>query len=1099
MTLKALVSGFFFWLSAILCGVVFWVFVASFILGGCRVNAAEGDVTVIPWDVETTRPAVFPLELYRGETVILEPRFLNLSQPMDLSAVYEVRMRYRHAGMAEGTYYSASGSVHNATSGVIRVTWSPGNVPTGTVSSLSYNFITQSTNGVNPRAAGTIKLRGIVEGDATNRVPEITEVVDWSLVTEHLHPEAAPFAGPGDVLAINNRIDGHDAAISNVTDLVGDGVAGVTSNLQAYIVQAGQTNAAQDQALAVAAAGLTSNLQAQASGQVIRDAGQDVAIAAAAAGATMNGDVTGQSSNAVVVATRGRTLPLANDVPGNQQAIVWSTNLNRYVHGSVDLSGINSSIANLQSNAVSKSYVDTEISEVRGLVDGNDHTHQLTESFASSNWLEIASGVWQHNKGWMAYNANILDGNLILTADVGYILLSATQCVSRIVLTPSAGIWSAQYASNTTAATWFGYDATRDNIVATNMFGVKLRNTSGSSLTVGQVDFYTWTFPERVAFSRDFAGLHLLVDTPPGDQLREAVNVQYVRTLAATGDISGTFATGYRVDKIAQGIVNNTARANGYGLIWYQSVSEHRYVDMATQFELDAAVALRATQVDHLALAARVSAAEAGGVAISGDVTGSHLQTSTVARIRGKVIDTPTVNQTTPVYDLAQGKIVWQSVLSSNLVYSAGTNSIESVPANAAAFYRAMYGTNSIMPVVLDQQIVGWFGRDGLTIPMGTINILQSNLTANVRLYDGSAAQPALSTVSDPDTGWYRSAEDVWTYVAAGNLVADWGVAGLSMRSGKTITGLTGYATTGTVGAINTRLQSVEAWPTGTWSTAYSWGNHASAGYSTGTPWTLLGYIQAPAATSAAQAVIAPFTNDIFSAWQNPADATNWQWISDGLEITLTNYSGPANVVIPDMLDGVPVRSLGESLFSPGQAGSNITSVKGGDNIKSIGENAFCSCSILTNVTLQNVTSIGYNAFGGCIILPSVNFPNLTSLGDAAFDSCDALTVANLGQVTSIGTYAFEGCDVLTNVTFYGNNPSAGANIYASSPNVINYVTNPTATGWGSTFGGMPVVRLPADGDEIKIKGTVLLISGGTNLLWVASGVTNRVVLEAYP
>jgi hypothetical protein len=427
------------------------------------------------------------------------------------------------------------------------------------------------------------------------------EMIGHHRESEHINTEAAPFAGPADILAINQRIDVHDQDIEDLTDLVGDGVAGVTSNLNAHIVNQAVTDAGQDLAIVAASAGASSNLQVYAAAQEIVDANQDDAIEAAAAGANMAGDVTGQSSNAVVVATRGRTLPLANDLPGHLQAIVWSTNLNRYVHGSVDLSGINSSIANLQSNAVSRSYVDTEVSEVRGLVDGNDHTHQLTESFASSNWLEIASGVWQHNRGWMAYNAAIANGNLILTADIGYVLLSATQCVSRIVLTPSAGIWSAQYASNTTAATWFGYDATRDNIVATNMFGVKLRNTSGSSLTVGQVDLYTWTFPERVAFTRDFSGLHLLVDTPPGDQLREAANVQYVRTLAATGDISGTFAAGFRADKIAQGLVNNTARANGYGLIWYQSVSEHRYVDMATQFELDAAVALRATQVDYLA------------------------------------------------------------------------------------------------------------------------------------------------------------------------------------------------------------------------------------------------------------------------------------------------------------------------------------------------------------------------------------------------------------------------------------------------------------------------------------------------------------------
>jgi len=89
---------------------------------------------------------------------------------------------------------------------------------------------------------------------------------------------------------------------------------------------------------------------------------------------------------------------------------------------------------------------------------------------------------------------------------------------------------------------------------------------------------------------------------------------------------------------------------------------------------------------------------------------------------------------------------------------------------------------------VLDQQIVGWFGRDGLTLPYGTLNLMESNLTANVRLYDGTASLPALATASDPDTGWYRSAEDVWRFMASGNLIADFGVSGITMKTGKVVT-----------------------------------------------------------------------------------------------------------------------------------------------------------------------------------------------------------------------------------------------------------------------------------------------------------------------
>jgi len=43
-------------------------------------------------------------------------------------------------------------------------------------------------------------------------------------------------------------------------------------------------------------------------------------------------------------------------------------------------------------------------------------------------------------------------------------------------------------------------------------------------------------------------------------------------------------------------------------------------------------------------------------------------------------------------------------------------------------------------------------------------------------------------------------------------------------------------AHTGEVAAVSGRVDTVESWPTGNWSTAYSWGDHGAAGYATGTP-----------------------------------------------------------------------------------------------------------------------------------------------------------------------------------------------------------------------------------------------------------------------
>ena len=52
------------------------------------------------------------------------------------------------------------------------------------------------------------------------------------------------------------------------------------------------------------------------------------------------------------------------------------------------------------------------------------------------------------------------------------------------------------------------------------------------------------------------------------------------------------------------------------------------------------------------------------------------------------------------------------------------------------------------------------------------------------------------------------------------------GIDGRYIRSGTF-----DFATTGTVAAIDVRVSEIELWPTGTWSEAYSWGDHSAAGY----------------------------------------------------------------------------------------------------------------------------------------------------------------------------------------------------------------------------------------------------------------------------
>lgn len=233
-------------------------------------------------------------------------------------------------------------------------------------------------------------------------------------------------------------------------------------------------------------------------------------------------------------------------------------------------------------------------------------------------------------------------------------------------------------------------------------------------------------------------------------------------------------------------------------------------------------------------------------------------------------------------------------------------------------------------------------------------------------------------------------------------------------------------------------------------------------------------------------------SNLVFTAWQNPAGATNWTWTSDGTQITLESYSGPGgHVPIPDTLDGLPVTTLGIAIFWDNdlEISKGVESISGGHNIarimtdafyynpiefaylpglRHLDDTAFLNCGIKKlEAPLLGFIGMGAFAFSG---VEYVSFYSVTNISMLAFHS-SALTSIELPRVKTIGGYAFQNSMQLRSVYFYGDAPSVGVDIYDGIPanQVTNYVTNPTATGWGATFGGMPVVRLPVHGTVIKL------------------------------
>jgi BspA type Leucine rich repeat region (6 copies) len=187
------------------------------------------------------------------------------------------------------------------------------------------------------------------------------------------------------------------------------------------------------------------------------------------------------------------------------------------------------------------------------------------------------------------------------------------------------------------------------------------------------------------------------------------------------------------------------------------------------------------------------------------------------------------------------------------------------------------------------------------------------------------------------------------------------------------------------------------------------------------------------------------------------------------------------------------VTSIGASAF---YSCRSLTSLTIPNSVTSIGYEAFNFCSGLTNVTISSsVTFIGDYAFAHCTSLTAVTVDALnsvyssadgvlpdksqtlliqcpggksgsyaiptsvTNITPAAFNSCGSLTSVTIpDSVTSIGDLGFRFCTNLTGVYFKGNAPNLGSSVFFGDTNATVYYL-PGATGWASTFGGLPTAR----------------------------------------
>ena len=110
------------------------------------------------------------------------------------------------------------------------------------------------------------------------------------------------------------------------------------------------------------------------------------------------------------------------------------------------------------------------------------------------------------------------------------------------------------------------------------------------------------------------------------------------------------------------------------------------------------------------------------------------------------------------------------------------------------------------------------------------------------------------------------------------------------------------------------------------------------------------------------------------AGYDDVQDGFYYQDYEDGGRIVYCELEG--DVVIPNYLDGKPVRSVARADVDVFKNADAVTSLTLPSTLREIGSYAFKGCSSLTSVTIpDNVLSVGEGAFSGCSALETMKLP----------------------------------------------------------------------------------------------------------------------------
>ena len=101
------------------------------------------------------------------------------------------------------------------------------------------------------------------------------------------------------------------------------------------------------------------------------------------------------------------------------------------------------------------------------------------------------------------------------------------------------------------------------------------------------------------------------------------------------------------------------------------------------------------------------------------------------------------------------------------------------------------------------------------------------------------------------------------------------------------------------------------------------------------------------------------------------------------------NGTGDSEIVIPELIDGLPVTEIGESCFAEN---TELTAVTLPDTIDYIGESAFEQCTNLSGIRFsKNISVIDHYAFSGSGLVSAELPDSAVEIGESVFYACPSL------------------------------------------------------------------------------------------------------------